>query len=388
MAYDIFEALKAAELSAGHIESTENLDSTINEQIVIATWGFGPTYRDRVKYNIQEAYSSGYTKLMKFVILTDYVEDFSNMAPELKNLIVGVHDINELRKDDTFSFEFEPIPVNVTNDEEYAKEWRELCDKNFKLMSYSLKRYLLKAIYETTNYTKILMIDSDVELPYNRLVSGQLDEKQFWAHLHTPVNTLRGCGYEEFNLINIPPENRLELIWSKSVGYADSKKAIQSMSIVMYNYYKQHNRLNEFFIRNNFPIVEGPLRFFNFSDRNKLIQFFNTLNDVTKLFLEHPQLYSTNRCGGYILCDYLPLSLALIIDDVKSFHFSGRMYHFRTFHEDRFFGPSWFEYHDCNGKNLHLKQAKNRKEFLEINEEIIECMKKTNQWPSISWSCF
>lgn len=387
MTYDISKVIKQAEIDSGHQESPENIDLTINNQIVIATWGFGPTYRDRIKYNIREALDSGYDKLMKFVILTDYLDDFKNLEPEIQNLIVGVYDINELRRDDEFSFEFEPIPMSVVNDEEYAKEWRNFCDNQNKLMSYSLKRYLLKAVAQNTDYTKILMIDSDIELPYTRLVSGQLDEKEFWAHLTTPTNTVRGCGYEEIRFAHIE-RTTYQFIASCAAGARDSQLALQAATVVAYEYLKNHDKLNEFTIVSRLPILEGPLRFFNFSDKDQLMNFFNTLNEVTQLFLHHRELYSTNLCGGYILCDYLPLSVAILLAKMKPFHFSGKMYHFRIFHEDRFFGPSWFEFHDCNGKKLYLKQAKSRAEFLEINAEIIECMKKTNQWPSIMWSCF
>lgn len=389
MTYDIWKVIKEAEIVAGHIESPETVDLTLHEQIVIATWGFGPTYRDRVKYNIEEAYNSGYQRLMKFVIMTDYVSDFTNLKPEIQDMIVGVFDINELRQQDDFSFQFEPIPKNVVDDAEYAKEWRSICDDQHQLMSYGLKRYLLKAIAEHTEYTKILMIDSDVELPYDRLVSGQLDERSFWAHLNTPENTIRGCGYEELRILRTGISTFsgvFELIGSKSMGGTDSVKGLQAATAVMYEYLRAHQRLNEFDPLERMPILEGPVRYFNFSSKERLRSFFNTFNHVMKIFLETRQLYSCNTCGGYILCDYLPLSLTMILEKTNSFHFAGQMYHFRIFHEDRFFGPSWTEYPDCNGKHLYLKEAKSRKEFLEINAEIIECMKKNNQWPSSKWS--
>ena len=388
MTYDIHKTITGAAIAAGYIENLNIIDNTLHEKIVIATWGMGPTYRDRIKYNIQEAYESGYGKLMKFAILTDYTEDFINLEPHIQDLIIGVYDINEIRKNDEFSFEFEPIPKNVIDDEQYANEWRYFCDNENKLMSYALKRYLLKAIADTTDYVKVFMIDSDVELPYKRLVSGQLSEQEFWEQFNTPENTIRGCGYEELKIVSMESENRLEFIYGRSVGSHDSVRALQASTVVAYNYFKQGNRLQDFRIIEKLSILEGPVRFFNFSNKEKMLSFFDTFNQVTKLFLQDKQLYSCNVCGGYILCDYLTLALAMLLENVKSFHFSGKMFQYRVFHEDRFFGPSWYENHDCNGKKLHLLQARSKKEFLEINEELISCMKKINQWPSIAWSCF
>ena len=47
-----------------------------HETIIVATWGCGPTYRDRVKQNILKAKNTNYDKIIPYLILTDYVDDF------------------------------------------------------------------------------------------------------------------------------------------------------------------------------------------------------------------------------------------------------------------------------------------------------------------------
>ena len=65
----------------------------MNKETVIAMWGMGPTYRERIIYHIQTAYNFGYDKIMKYVILTDRVEDFVGLEPHIQNLIIDVVDV-------------------------------------------------------------------------------------------------------------------------------------------------------------------------------------------------------------------------------------------------------------------------------------------------------
>ena len=70
----------------------------MNKDIIISTWGFGPTYRNRIKFQIEEALKSGYNPLMKYIILTDHVNDFAGLDQSMRDMIVDVVDIEDLRK--------------------------------------------------------------------------------------------------------------------------------------------------------------------------------------------------------------------------------------------------------------------------------------------------
>lgn len=351
-----------------------------NEEVVIVTWGFGPTYRERIKYQIDESSKIGYNRIMKYFILTDKVEDFTGLDKNIQDLIVGVVDIEELRKDDEFSKKYEPLPEEKDNDELYAKQLRYNSDEKKLLLSYGLKRYVFKALAER-NITKFLYMDSDIQLFYEHIVSGRLSEEEFWGHFDIPLNCIKGCGSEKLYFTGMDANQKIDFVWSKTAGAHDSVRALQACSIVANQYYNEVGQPQKFEILTELPILEGPVRLYNFEHSEKLLQYFNTLNHIYRLFLETPQLYNTNLCGGYILCDYLPLSLVNLIENISNEHFPGYVFQFRVFYEDRFWGVPWHFDPDCNGKELYLISAKNKTEFLEINTELINCMRGKKQWP-------
>ena len=65
---------------------------------IISIWGLGPTYRDRVKHNIQKAIDIGYDNIMDYIILTDVPEDFFELRDATKKIIdiVNIHDVREI----------------------------------------------------------------------------------------------------------------------------------------------------------------------------------------------------------------------------------------------------------------------------------------------------
>lgn len=356
-----------------------------NKDTIIVTWGFGPTYRDRIKYQIDEAYKVGYDKIMKYFILTDKVEDFVGLEDHIKNLIVGVENIEDLRKDDEFSKVYEPLPEEKDDDQIYAQQIRFNSDTKNLLLSYGLKRYALKALAKR-NITKFLYMDSDIELFYKFILNNRITEENFWKEFDIPINCIKGCGSEKLYFTGTNENQKIEFIWSKTAGIQDSKKALQACSIASYEYHKNIGKLNDFKILTELPILEGPLRLYNFESSEKLLKYFNTLNEIYSIFLKNPELYSTNLCGGYILCDYLPLSVTNIIENISNQHFPGYMFQFRVFYEDRFWGAPWHLDPDCNGKSLYLISTKSKAEFLDINAELIDCMRKRNLWPCYAYS--
>jgi hypothetical protein len=358
-----------------------------NQDLIIVTFGFGPTYRDRVKYQINEASTRfGYDKVMKYFILTDRVEDFIGLDKNVQDLIVDVVDIEECRKDDEFSKLYEPLPEEKIDDELYATQLRYNSDVKKLLFSYGLKRYALKALAQR-GITKFLYMDADIKLHYDHIVEGKKTEEEFWGEFDIPVNCIKGCGTETLKFTQLDKNNDMQFIYSKTAGSHDSVRALQASSIVMYKYFEELGQLEKFIIPLELTIIEGPVRIFNFESVSKLESYFNTLNSVSRLFLQNGQLYSTNLCGGYILCDYLPLSVANSLENIQVQHLPGHLFEYRNFFEDRFWGTQWYENHECDSETTYLISTKSKKEFLKKNEKMIECMKKRNQWPYVSWSC-
>ena len=357
----------------------------MNKDIVISTWGFGPTYRNRIKFQIEEAIKSGYNPLMKYIILTDHINDFVGLDQSMRDMIVDVVDIEDLRKDDDFSLKFEPLPEEKVDDYEYAKQLRYNSDERKLLPSYGLQRYNLKTLSKL-GISKSLFIDSDVEIPYNRLVSGQISEETYWNVFDTPDNSIKGSGYEVIKFGRIDDQQKMEFIYGKTIGSTDSTRVLQACSIVTYKYYEERGELDRWNILEKLATLEGCIRYYNFESTEKLDAFFNSYNSIYSLFLEQPRLYDVNRCGNYMLCDVIPLALASQINDIELLHFPGSLYQLRVFFQDRFWGPPWHFDPDCNGRGVNLLPAKTLEEFLKINEELIGCMRKRNQWPSVSYS--
>ena len=102
---------------------------------IVSLWGFGPSYRKRVKLNILEAMSHGYDNMMDYVILTDYPEDFTEFA-EQTGKVKAVIDIHEARQGYEWSKELEFIPSVTTDPKQYGDEYNEALHKR-KLFSYS-----------------------------------------------------------------------------------------------------------------------------------------------------------------------------------------------------------------------------------------------------------
>jgi len=358
----------------------------MNKDIIIATWGFGPTYRERIIYQIETAANFEYDKVMKYVILTDRIEDFVGLEPRIQNLIIDVVDIEELRKEDEWSKIYEPLPKEKVDEEIYAQQWRHYCDEKNILFSYGIRRYVMKRLLEL-GITKFLIMDSDMKLHYDHITMGRTTEEDFWKEFDTPSNSVKGCSYEVLKMSSMHESGEfIKLVWSRTVGAHDSKTALQSAAVAMFKYHEDAGTLSQFSIPMELPILEGPVRLYNFENLEKLKSYWETFNKVYKIYLEHRTLYNTCLCGGYMLCDYFQTSVTNILEQISVSHFPGHMYENRQFFIDRFWGPPYYQNPDCNGKNVFLLQAKSKKEFLEINAECIECMRKRGQWPYIPWS--
>ena len=84
--------------------------------ILLVQYSVGPTYKDRLIYNLKTY--PGYNYYDVF-ILTNDVEYFQSVS-HMKN--VFLQDIDEIRKDYPWSIELEPVPKEKTDQTKYAKE--------------------------------------------------------------------------------------------------------------------------------------------------------------------------------------------------------------------------------------------------------------------------
>jgi hypothetical protein len=293
-----------------------------HDEIVLSTWALGPTFRKQLRENILKLLE--YKETFKFVILTDYVEDFQDIK-ELTPKCLAVLDINEQRKGNTWSFENEPIAEGLT-DEEYTKNFRALLHQS-KTFSYSLHRFSLRWILNQ-GYKKVLFIDPDVHLQLSR-EGSTLQEYVDW-YLPDIPNSVIGGGMDDILApININYFNLL----CKELGV-------------------------DMPMPSTFKYTDGPIRFWNFKTKKMFNKFLDAWEVGLRVQLSNPILHGGCRGGVFIndetLFGAIYGILGMTVHSIN--HRSCDVIH-RI--ENRHFMPSWGSFKLCD----------NQKEFIETNME-------------------
>lgn len=338
------------------------------EKPIVSIWGLGPSYRLRVKKHIEEAINSGYKDIMDFIILTDDVQDFDELCQKT-NKIKAVINIHEERKKSLWP-ETEFIP-NSLDEENYGKEYLKNLS-NSKDFCYSLKRYSLQKIAEL-GYTKFILLDGDVIIKYDK-IGIDFTEEEFWSEFETPVNSMKGCVKET---VYIEKESNT-FKWAAAMGHDTSCVSLQTSSILLNKLHENHNIKNENPIISNLDITEGPFRYYNFENIEKVKKYFEIWDEVVYLFLSNPFFKGTNKCGGYMLCDYLIYGVTNIFCKMQTLNFPNKIYSRRVFYEDRYFIPPM-----AAGLSTSFHPASNLEEFYEKNKNLIDKVKDLNSWPHI-----
>jgi hypothetical protein len=344
---------------------------------IVSLWGFGPSYRNRVKLNILEAISMGYDNMMDYVVLTDYPEDFIEFAEQTDKIraIVNIHDA---RKNHEWSHDLEFIPPSATDPKAYGKEYNEALSKR-KFFSYSLHRFIFPTIAEL-GYNKIVFMDGDVKLRYDKIMSGELTEEQFWEEFNTPENSMKGCVYECVG--NVPDsidgrKGTFDFKWSMAMGTGQSVGALQVCSIVLNELYEKHNILKDPIIE-RLELTEGPFRYYHFESAEKVADYFETWNYCIKKFYSNPILQNYQQCGGYMLCDYMPVATTNVFQNIKVLHFPNTVYSRQIHYTDRYFLPLTG---GAPGLGTPFIPGENEEDFLEKNKDLKKIMESRNAWP-------
>ena len=336
---------------------------------IIATWGTGPTYRNRIKHNIQKAIDTGYDNIMDYIILTDYPDDFDEFRLT-NNKIVDVIDIHKIRETHPWSKELEYIPLS-RDPEEYGRDYRESkhAGKNF---SYALNRFSLPTIAEL-GYSKFVMCDCDVDIRYDKIVSGECTEEQFWNEYDTPINTMKGCDYEHHDLSNIL------LPFNDFVGHNMMLTSrIELGSIFRYElgkkYKEEYASLGPYLSK--ITQTEGPFRYYNLESPALVKRYFEMWEDVMKICYDDIFLMNL-MCGGtYMTIDNIPVSIVNQFLKITPLNFDKFWHTVNIYYIDRHFFPRGV----AIGDGLSLMPTDSEESFLQINKEAIECLKKQNYW--------
>jgi hypothetical protein len=336
----------------------------ISKEIVVATWGIGKSYRNRVKHNIQKSINTGYDKILPYIILTDHPEDFNEFRLK-NNKILDVININDERKlHSNWSFDLEYIP-DTLDEIEYSILYREKNNKEHKKFSYGLNRFSLPTIAKL-GYTKFILCDSDVDIRYDLIVDGTISENIFWEQFNTSINTMKGVDLEHFNMSD-------NSTWSKA--------NIILANLLKYNIFQNHPYLKKpNFLGLNYTQTEGPFRYYNLIDKYKVNKVFEIWDECIKFILSDFQFRQQISPGVYMYIDNLAFSITNELLDIGFLNFDKAFFKVNVYKSDRFFFPMGGN-ETINGSEISLQPANTLEEFLIKNKELIEYYKSINNWP-------
>jgi hypothetical protein len=340
----------------------------MNQKPIILTWGTGPSYRKRVKHNIELALSSGYDSIMDYIILTDVPEDFYELRDRTKK-IIDIVDIHKEREMYPWSIECEYIP---TNQETYGDDYRNGIDSiDNKLFTHALDRFSIPRALEL-GYSKFLMYDPDMKLHYDKIVKGEITEEFFWDKFETPINSMKAIWKES---IEIKHDNIFTN--ARCLG-GGSEVALQLLSFSIYCLNQKFN-LNFPALHSKLDVTEGNLKYFNLESTYFAKRWFDVLNESAKICygFEH-NFRKLNASNGHMLSGVLPYSISNLYMNVGVLNFPHyEIFNTNIYADDRYFLPATqFALDD----GTILKFANTQEEFYEINKEIIETLKQKNRW--------
>jgi len=336
---------------------------------IIATWGTGPTYRNRIKHNIQKAIDTGYDNIMDYIILTDYPDDFDEFRSKTDK-IIDVIDIHKIREIHPWSKDLEYIPLS-RNAEEYGRDYRESkhMGKNF---SYALNRFSLPRIAEL-GYSKFVMCDCDVDIRYDRIVNKECTEEDFWNEYNTPINSMKGCDIEDHDLINI------QLPFYDFLGHNMSLVSrIELGSIFRYElgkkYKTEYRNLGPYL--NKITQTEGPFRYYNLESSDLVKKYFEMWDDVMKICYD--DIFLANlMCGGtYMTIDNIPVAIVNQFLNITPLNFSKFWHTVNIYYTDRHFFPRGVSM----GNGLSFMPADSEEDFQQVNKEVIKYLEQQNNW--------
>lgn len=301
----------------------------MNNQVLLSHVAIGPTFRDRLLFNILNNLDS--YLLFDNLILTDIKEDFEQLKhyPNIK-----IEYINDAKKDYPWSIEYEPLPIKTSSEEEYAKF---IINNNYKLPS-GTHRFGL----EYLEYKAVFFLNCDV------------------------ICTFTPESYSEF------------------ISYLDK---LDKDTVIGKNHFFHEGYSNEFdFISQKYDIPynntllqsnDGNLFGYIFLDKNKQQEFVNLYNKITysTLIENKDKLWKIGQHGIWGLNNEVIQSFIHNFLDIEVLPINSIMneyFKIYTYPEDRFW--SWAHGgFKCNllSKKLFVKENKELlKEFYKERGQI------------------
>ena len=330
-------------------------------------WGFGPTYRRRIGHNIEKALSTGYDDILEYIVLTDNVDDFwKGISKQVKNKIVSVTDINKARESFLWSFNEEMVPTG-DSEEEYGKNYVDGMQKG-RMFSYSIHRFSLLEL-QRLGVTKFVIQDNDVDIRYDKIVNGIVTEADFWKEFDTPESSMKGCHKETVMI-----DNSGAILEAMAIGH--NSNDVFKISEIVFEHLNKVYGTKRTYDKHYFNITEGPFRFYNFKSVLDLGVYFETWNEILRLSYITPSIRTNMSCGGYMLCDFIPVGIANNYNGIEVLDFSSNFFKTNIYYADRYFMPRGTGFAD----GLCFWPAPTVAEFMINNAKVVDWLKNRNEW--------
>lgn len=219
--------------------------------VLITQFAVGPTHKARLLHNLLNF--RGYD-FFDVYILTDTVEFFAPIT-HLSNIKVA--DVNEARKDHSWSLEHEPLPEEKYDEAKYAVEFMA---KSFKIPT-TIRRF---AFLLEKKYHGYIFMDCDI-IP---VIGGEYFKKLNDYFTKGYINNQWGGGATEGKIVALP---------ASSPGYdAFHHPYLMEYAQDINNRYKVTGEP----IRDNFISTDGNFRTLKFPDKGMVMPFFDLLNSL------------------------------------------------------------------------------------------------------------
>lgn len=219
------------------------------KKILITQFVVGPTYKDRIIYNIKK-YADSY-KYFHTIIVTDDVEYFK----DIDNPNIAFADVEELRQWHPWSKDFEILPIERKDETAYAKEFIYTAAKIPTLM----RRFVL-GMPGVESYCGYIFMDADV-------VPIATDET--YAVLEDFF-----CNATTHPEYGGDLSDKMCVIPGIEMGYSGDD--------FLYEYAVQINKKYNVAaeVKKNFILTDGNFRCIKFGNKAQIHEFYQLLNNV------------------------------------------------------------------------------------------------------------
>jgi len=339
------------------------------ENIIVTTWGLGSSYRKRVIHNIQKAIDTKYDNVLPCIILTDKPSDFYELQDKTKK-IIDIVDFHALReKYSPWSEEFEYVSKEINDEGKFGVDFRKSRDQD-KRFSYALHRFSLPRISEL-GYNKFLHCDCDFDIRYDKIVSGEVTEDAFWNEFDTPINTMKGCDLEYHKVDG----NSGECWANVTILMGNILRFEMSIRHPEYNNIGKHNL---YCLKIDHLQTEGPFRYYNLENSSMVLQYFLFWDEIAKIILTHPYLRLGVGGSGYMYIDNIMHTVTNDMLGITPLNFDKKWHTANIYLGDRFYFPRSVGA-IINEKEIALKAADTKEEFLRINKEVLDILKQKGE---------